>query len=421
MILKKNTIIQNVYLIFIIVYPLLNNYKFIIPIGDIIALALFPLFFAAKRIKISNNISYKKYKYYIFYSIITIPMAILLSDRFNIQDIFTKNFHLVLYAIYGLYFGKKLFDSKKFFNIYIKILNILVLLAIFQQLVYYLTNTQIYYILPNISLNYSVDNYSDYIRVFNRAAASQGYRASSLFLEPAHFSFFVVIGLAYKLINEDKNLCNLLIIIMYLLSIAFSYSTGGVISALIAVCYYVFFYKPEKQVKYDFVFKISISIISIVSVIYVLSTNSLLLITILNRINSIGDTSYDTSGNRRVLRGYYIWKKLPFYNKVMGTGMGNLLETIKSKDLIVLTDAKFSDEMSCLFYNLCSVGVVGTYLYFTSLISNWKKVSSFGKLIIVIYIFSCIFNNILLHATSVIFLVLIFSERIKIGADDSGC
>ncbi len=332
---------------------------------------------------------------------------------FDFKDVFSKMFHLILYGVYGLYFGNKFFEIKIFFKKYLEVLNVLVLLAIIQQMIYLVTKAQIYLVIPNIPLNYSIENSENYIRFFSQANSIQGYRASSLFLEPSHFAIFVAIGLAYKLLNDYKKKYDIIIIFLYLLAIVFSYSTGGVICAIIIIGYYIFIYKAENKKKINFKFKILISVSLFVSLIYVISKNTLLISTVFNRIKGIGSTLYDTSGNRRVLRGFYIWKELPFLNKVLGTGMGNLLETIKSKNMIVLTDTIYTDEMSALFYSLCSVGVIGTGLYFNSIISNWKSADSFVKLIIILYIFSCFYNNIILHATSIIFLTIIFSKRSK--------
>lgn len=412
--IQRSRIPQKIYIVFIILYPILNNYKFIIPIGDIMGICLLPYFLLEKRAILTETIYSKQYYIFLLYCLIILPIVVLLGGDSDLGDIFSKCFHLVLYATYALYLGKKYFNYDIFFEKFINILNVLVYLAIFQQIIYALIHHQIYYIIPNIPLNYSVENYDSYISMFRLAAASQGYRASSLFLEPAHFALFVVIGLAYRLLKPTKEYNDFIMVLLYLVAIVFSYSTGGVLSAVIVVLYYIFFYRTEMKGRYDTLFKITLTVIAIFGVIFVLSTNSLLLTTIQNRINSIGSTVYDTSGNRRVLRGYYVWKEIPILNKILGTGMGNLLAIIKTNNIIVLTDTKFSDEMSTLFYSLCSVGIVGSFLYFFSIIKNWSKAQSFGKLIIILYLFSCIFNNILLHATSAIYLVLMFScqERI---------
>lgn len=418
--IKKKYIIQNLYIIFIIVYPILNNYKLGIPIGDTIALLLMPIFILSKRNNNGgDNLHDKYYYFYLIYCVITLPLLIIISSSFDFKDTFSKMFHLILYAVYGLYFGNKFFDLKLFFEKYLKVLNILVLLAIVQQIIYLFTKSQVYLIIPNLPLNYTIENSENYIRVFTQANSIQGYRASSLFLEPSHFAIFVVIGLAYKLLNDWKKNRDIITIVLYLISIACSYSSIGIICSIIIIGYYMIFYKAVNKKSKNFIFKIFVMIIFVASIIYILSTNSLLIKAVLDRINGIGSKLYDTSGNRRILRGYYIWKDLPFFNKIIGTGMGNLLETIKLNKMLVLTDMDYTDEMSALFYNLCSVGVIGTVLYFSSIMSNWKTADAFVRLIIILYVFSCLFNNILLHATSIIFLVIIFSKRNKVIKYDS--
>lgn len=406
--LSKKELKIKLYTLVIILYPILNNYKFILPIGDILAISSIIILLPKKPINKLENV--KLYKMFILYSIISLPFCIVLSRKIDLYDVFTKNFHLILYMYFALYLSKYYFDKKIFVKYLENVAFIVILIQIFEQLVYTVTKTQIYMILPNLTLNYAITNYDEYIHRFTLAAASQGYRPSSLFLEPAHFATFAIIVLSLELTKVNKSNKDYLFIISIIISIIFSYSTGGIMCCCICIIYYFVFCKSKNR---ELLFKIALISIGIFSVFMIINSESRLFEIVFNRINSIGSTVYDTSGNRRILRGFYIWDALPNFNKIFGTGTGNLLSTIVNNNIMVLTDTIFSEEMNAFLYLLSSTGIVGLILYFKSIVSGFLKKSQFRKLISILYLVICYFNNLLFHSVSIMYLLFIFMSDME--------
>lgn len=406
----KEGFLITLYSIIVIFLPILNVYKFVLPVGDVLAILGFFVLYNNRNWIGGNETRAQRTGYGIFviYCILSIPLSIISGA--DINEIFSKNLHLVLYMIYGIYLSKYYFRYSEFFNLFLRVVSVLACIELAQFIVYLATGRQLLLLIPSIPLNYSISNYRDYTDMFTRAALSQGYRPSSLFLEPAHYAFYALIALIIVLMKKNKSKYEYIKILIYILSIICSYSSGGVICMAICIIYYFVANGANHKSTAEFIFKTSMIAASIFAAVYVLQHETRLISMISERLMSIGSSTYDTSGNRRVLRGLFVWRELPFLNKIFGTGMGNLLSTIVHENILVLTDRAFSDEMSSLFYLMCSCGILGTCLYYWTIIRKFFFSNQIQKLVIITFLISSFFNNNILQGVSVIYLLMMFTK-----------
>lgn len=406
--IRKKKVAYFIYNSYIILLPILNIYRIGLPIGDIVGLVLFP-YFALRCNKMKGEKQDKRnahrYRIFLVYVIILLPIQMCICRSFDLSDVLSRLVHIILYSMYGIFFSFYLFDYDFFCVMILKIACILAPLTIIQQIIYRAVGIKTYLLLHYLDLNYSIIDYSEYVRRFNVATESSGYRASSIFLEPAHFCMYILIPLAIVFMKKNKRHIDHIVIMVICVSIICSYSTGGVFGLLICVFYYIILLR-ENQKKW---FKVVLILFSSFAGIYILTCNTQLVSLIVGRISEIGSNVYDTSGNRRVLRGFILWRKLPNLIKIFGAGVGMLQGTIIKLNLIVLTDVSYSEEMNTYATLLCTNGIIGTVLYCRSIITEYKKKNELCQLITILFLLTSIFNNYIYQAISVLYLVFVFT------------
>lgn len=409
MVISLKNMWSELYILLIVLFPIINNYSVFIPIGDILAIILLPIFYLKRRkanlVRIENT---KNYFLFLIFSFFSLLVNIINTPSLKYAEIFAKNFHIVLYAIYALYLSKYFFNLDSFTSKLKKVIDFVVIIEIIEQIIYMVSGKQLYLLLPFLRLNYTDTLYSDYVRDMTFASMSQGYRPSSLFLEPAHFASVVIIGLVFRITENNKSYRDYIFLLMYVFSIFISRSTGGIVSLGICCLFYLFFCKVESQKERKF--KYLLGTVVLCTSLYLLIGNSSVMKIVLSRIGEIGSMVYDTSGNRRVLRGYLVFGELSNLHHFIGTGFGNLLNTITLNGISVLTDTSYTEEMAQIPYLLCSTGIIGTILYYYTFLKKFIKRNNINKLLTVIFVLSGVFNNYILQASCILYMVCIFNK-----------
>ena len=400
---------RELYILLLVLFPILNNYTLFIPVGDILAIILLPIFYMKRgRTNLVWVESTKNYYLFLIFSFFSLLVNAICTPSLSYSEIFTKNFHIVLYAIYALYLSKYFFNLDSFTSKLIKVMDFVVIIEIIEQIVYMVTAKQLYLVLPFLRLNYSDTLYGEYVRNMTLANIGQGYRPSSLFLEPAHFASVVIIGLVFRITEKNKSYKDYIFLLMYVVSILISRSSGGIVSLGICCLFYLFFCKIESHKERKF--KYLLGLVVLCASVYLLIGNSSIMDIVMSRIGEIGSMVYDTSGNRRVLRGYLVFEKLSTLNHIIGTGFGNLLNTITINGISVLTDTSYTEEMAQIPYLLCSTGFIGTFAYYFAFLKKFSKRKNVNKLITVIFVLSGFFNNYIVQASSMLYMVCIFNR-----------
>lgn len=400
---------SEIYMLLLVLFPILNNYSIFIPVGDILAIILLPILcMKRKKLSVTRIENTKNYLVFLIFSFFSLLVNMVYSPSLNYSEIFTKNFHIVLYAIYALYLSKYFFNLDSFTSKLKNVLDFVVIVEIIEQIIYTISGKQLYLLLPFLRLNYTDTLYSDYVRNMTFASISQGYRPSSLFAEPAHFASVVIIGLVFRITEKNKSYKDYILLLMYVVSILISRSSGGIVSLGICCMFYLFFCKVESRKERKF--KCLLGAVVLCTSLYLLIGNSSIMNIILSRIREIGSTVYDTSGNRRVLRGYLVFGELSSLHHIIGTGFGNLLNTITLNGIRVLTDTSYTEEMAQIPYMLCSTGLTGTLLYYFTFLKKFSKRKNINKLLTVIFVLSGFFNNYILQASCMLYMVCIFNR-----------
>lgn len=409
MIISLKNLWRELYILLLVLFPILNNYTLFIPVGDILAIILLPIFYMKRRrtnlVWVENT---KNYFLFLIFSFFSLLVNAICTPSLSYSEIFTKNFHIVLYAIYALNLSKYYFNLDSFTSKLIKVMDFVVIIEIIEQVVYMVTAKQLYLLLPFLRLNYSDTLYSDYVRNMTLANIGQGYRPSSLFLEPAQFASVVIIGLVFRITEKNKSYKDYIFLLMYVVSILISRSSGGIVSLGICCLFYLFFCKIESPKERKF--KYLLGLVVLWASVYLLIGNSSIMNIVMSRIGEMGSMVYDTSGNRRVLRGYLVFEKLSTLNHIIGTGFGNLLNTITINGISVLTDTSYTEEMAQIPYLLCSTGFIGTFAYYFAFLKKFNKRKNVNKLITVIFVLSGFFNNYILQASSMLYMTCIFTK-----------
>lgn len=404
----RKSICYELFAILIAIFPLLNVYRLgPLPMGDIIAIFFLPLLLSRKSLKLNTCKNEKWYVLFLIYSFSSIIIGFFYVESIELSGFFGKIFHLVFYFIFGIVLAKKYLRIEYLKNVIIKISILLSGCVLLEWVLAKFLKIEIYAIVPFFKLNYSVTNYSDYVRLFSSASLSQGYRPSGLFLEPAHYCAYAIIGLVLLLSKNNIRKIDFFGILIIVSGILMSKSTGGIICAIVCFGYYIFFLHETKLS-----IKIAFVLVGLAFIVNLCINDDGLILLLSSRISEIGSNVYDTSGNRRVLRGLYVWRELPNITKVLGCGVGMLEPLIQSKGIMVLTDSSFSEEMNMIFYLICSFGIIGSVLYICSFILNFLNSDHTRKMLIFVYLFLGIYSNYIFHALSIVFIALIFiSEK----------
>ncbi|WP_220493644.1 hypothetical protein, partial [Pseudoalteromonas sp. SR41-8] len=232
--------------------------------------------------------------------------------------------------------------------------------------------------LPFLEIKYGnelIENSSYYFSEF-------GYRFSSLFSEPAHFSQYIGLALLLLVLQEkvifSKRFDSSL---MFLLAISLLLSASGTGFALLILVFIAFTKVRILQNKsiLGLLFFIYISIPAIAFVLLNFSTG-------FERMTSFSDVS---SIYIRVIRPYSVYFDMPVLQMIFGVGYGNYSEYVLSLNTLTA----FELERNITWANSGAFLLVGVggfallpYLYFHYSISRKCIISMFTTLFIVLHL-----------------------------------
>lgn len=399
--------------VFMAFFPILNQYSIgSLPFGDLISLFYIVLFVFFFKNKLDINFSRSSKIFFIFllYVFLSLPLLLIIKAEIDFFDIFTKSFHLILYSVFAFIVAKKMCDLRLLSYLVKKISIFCSYILIIEQILSVFFHVRLYLLIPFLRLNYALKSYDDYVRTYSYVLKFQSYRPTAIFLEPSHACMYVIIGLAIILSQTNKSKSDFIHIFVIVLSIICSYSTSGMLCGLFCISYYAFFVKSIN--KKEVYFKCGVVTICLLGVLFVVVGNEDIFKTLYGRIEKIGTDMYDSSGNRRVLRGLYVWNDMPMITKLFGTGLGCLLQDIANNNIMVLTDTEYIEEMNTVFCTMSTFGLTGSILYFTSIIKNlfYKQSTNLQRMVIVSYLFSCFYSNWIYHAVIILYYIFIFYD-----------
>jgi len=200
----------------------------------------------------------------------------------------------------------------------------------------------------------------------------QSGRFSSIFLEPAHFAQYTMVGMVLLLfVGKNDSYRFLKAGIITAAIIASSSSLGLVIS--FAMWGYYFLMQSENIGKAI----INLMIFGFMVLVFGLAalSDEVLLSTLMGKINSVADGGVveNTSMYMRMVCGWQAYSDFPFLTQVFGCGNGNVGDyiNISGHGLSRYIDTiNFVGYMGCMPMLFCEMGLVGCYLFFSFLYSK---------------------------------------------------
>lgn len=274
---KSNKIIYT-YSCLIAFLPIMSIYASGIPgltLGDL-CLLLFLIYSVLNRNyhhSFSGKKSVKIWRLFIiiiFYYSISFLCSILLQYRPPVLDMSVRILRFMFYVIILLEVSKKYFDYQIASKWIIRISIIATLYVILQYLLYYRYS----YILPGylkiipIYLNkYSLIDYATSYKL-------HFFRATSFFLEPAHYAQYAVVGLAIALFKQTRfQFRSIIVSIVISLGIVLSTSIQGIIiTAVLWIIWIPYIYKKSENKNGLIKFFLSLILLSLVGY-FILDTN----------------------------------------------------------------------------------------------------------------------------------------------------
>lgn len=411
--MKVNKIsIKKVVTLLIITSPILNIYKIgSLPLGGgdfALCLAILIFFFIDKPQKLSIKIhSYNVFVMFLLFFLMSI-MAIFVQGNFNISDFVSKWSRIIVYGITLLIVfigGINLDYAKK----YCVGLSIIFSLTVILQELLKLIGINVFPYLNILPLNYNVTNL-ELINVLNKRASFGGWRVSSIFPEPAHFTQYVLMGLAIVLFDkyEKNNMNNYLAkSIIITIAIIISASTNGyVIGLCIWGVWFLNIYRKKLTIR---TVLISTLFMSIVLILF-FKTNALN--NALYRLSTINSFSEGATGSVRLLQGLYVFKQLSLREMLMGVGFGNVSYYLAINSITTPFLSEIGNEyMNAFSTVLVSSGIIGYILFMCSWIKlSFTRKTALSKVSMLILTLLYCSSSIFYSSTTILFLTFALSE-----------
>lgn len=369
---------KKLYSFLIMLAPILNQYQ-ILPLTYLEIVAV--LGTALLILKKQRIIRLEKYAQFsivgFFTSIIAFAINFFYINSFDV-GIGTITIRMIKYIFLFFGFviaGKEFFDTTYAKRIYRILIAVTVVAFFVQYLAFLISGRNLYFIIPNLTLNYNEGvNSSEFVRTtISDISAGYFYRPSSFFLEPAHFSLFVVPWLALELFDEESP--KYLGVILVSASVLLSTSSLGFVGVLIVWSIYAFHYAKQMKKDYRKWIALPFFIVFLYFVINYIANDSGFITSVNIKLKSITKLSAGSSLTVRLFRGALYYNEIGFLQKVFGVGYGNLSAYYDAVHMFIIYDANVTEKayMSGLFTILNSFGIIGLLMYIRWMVSVWKS------------------------------------------------
>lgn len=360
---------KKIFTVLLCFWPMLNVYSYqaggLLGIGDICV-----LLYACMNIRYCRRIRFfREVEYYFVFLIAIIALSLidtcLIGEKGDGLGAITSVARIAFYSVIIVVFVPRLFEVEYGIRIIKGITVISSLVVYLQTLLYMFLGRVTLLILPVLPLA----NGETYSKMYNTLVAHSGryyFRASAFFSEPAHFAQYALIGILLFLYtrNGEQNVSDRKSFWLAVLcsgATVLSTSSIGIILTVVIWVYWTVSVLLRKYVSVNLMKNYAI-VVPLCAVAFLYLIQRLNVFTIL-----LGKLKYTTimdsnsSFAYRVTRGFEIFSKFPFWEKLFGIGFGNLKTYLQSSD--TLNEYARSDYMNSMAYILCSVGVVGFLLF----------------------------------------------------------
>lgn len=351
--------------------PWLGNYSFLIDkltLGDFILLMVFLInVFSNRRLFISNFKNPQKYLliFYI-YGFIIVCLSFLSNSIFVNSLVINRTIKLGFYIIIIFFMITPELTDFGYFTKYYRIIVYVSCAAILMQyLAFYLGGIYLEFKLP--FLTYS----SDFAEQFDYTASRlSSFRPDSIFLEPAHFVYYVIGYLPICLFKKYNGKPNIIEATLVTLCILMSVSSTGVFYLISIWCYFLF----------AFLLKSKISLYKKISTMFIVLIISYAIITIfintelytaiarLGRVNSVGAIEYSNAWDKLILGSEYLFE-LNDLERIFGIGFGNYRTGIFT---------------TSIYFIIYSTGIIGGVFFLLWILNHYINSNNLGKSMIIL-------------------------------------
>lgn len=350
--------VSSVITFLIVIYPLLSVYGM-----SQISLGMVLMFFIIIGYALLNRkIKFCWPRYYWLYFVYMMITRVLFSNSVSVNSLFSLSF-----VTFSILLGVAIpyFNLEYGIKLYKKIVLLSSIFFFVQEIMFNLLGFRISGIIPFLPLNIPQN-----ISTFEFIQLNMYFeRSSSFFLEPAHFSQFIIPLFAIELFNEKKYI-NFYTSIIFLDIVLLRSGTGLILLSLIVIV--KIFYE---LVRVAFIKKI-LAIVLLLPVFFlgiVTYVNSEYGKSIIERSSEFEKVDATTSAYVRIIRGFNLFDIYPLINKYLGLnspeGIKKFIDSTKMYVLFQEKDLLFSGIQSILIYG-GFVGMVLFLIHFVSLNRN---------------------------------------------------
>lgn len=358
-------LLNKLYTLCVAIVPMLAMYASGIPGFSLADVVLFMFtFIAALNFSREDNNKFGGDVKWLFCGMVLIlafDVVVMLVDSKNLYDVIIRTVRYGFYIFCFAFTSKKLIDVE-LLKKYVKNITLLSTLYIFLQYVMYkLGGIVLRGFIPWLPLYNEEYALRDYETLYQTM-----YRPTSLFLEPAHFSRYAIIGLIIILWRSDLNFKDILLGVMVSFGVLLSTSSQGYL--LLAVVWLLFALTRATKIKSDVVkLIIIIGVMCAPVLIYIIFTLPYVQETILRSLSGSISDSNSALGGR--LSGFLHFGDLSWFNKIFGAGFGNIPE---------------SGWLSSAAYWLYGGGIIIFAIYLIFLLASLVKLKRENKMIFLI-------------------------------------
>lgn len=388
-----------------LLFPILDEYKGIgdaLSFGEVFLIFCSLIFIIFKQRITINFLNKSIILLILLFSLLTC-LDFVINENLILNDSIFLLIRMFMYMIFIIIMSKSI-DIDKTIRIYEFICLFLCIFLFFQYVTYYLFDNITSSYLPFFEIKSSLINYANRDMSY---VYSIGFRPSSLFSEPAKLVQFLTPYLILLLFN-GKRFKNYFIKILFV-TLSFVLSTSFMGFLILVSVYFLYFFNAIKNGISKKKFVVLIGLITLICLLFFCS--EIIEENVARMINGITKSASISSAGLRLLRGWEIYYKLPFLNKIIGVGFGQVANFLLGNNISIYFGGGYSygEYMNTISYVLnCSgiVGAIGYLTYLRILYSNsclWVR-----QLIIIIFIIG-FGGSFLVTPTWVFFMIFIFA------------
>lgn len=369
---EENSRINRFITLIIISSPILNIYKvgqLPISFGELalsVSIVIYLLMNLRSIVLYRNGTSFLT----VFSIFFLVTIISVLSQRtLSLGDFFSKWSRIFVFCIVLDLVVRDMFEYRFACQVCTKLSFTLSVSVIVQELLR-ISGINVFPYIGVFPLNYSLQK-MELVELLRRRAAMGIWRVSSIFPEPAHFSYYVLLGLAIVLFCEDYLLYSekkrLIISVVLTAAILISTSaTGLFLCGILWILWIVHTFRDEITLE-----RLSI-VLAVMFAGGIVAVKTGALDKAMYRLNTTWSYAEGATGAVRFLQGIYVYKQLGFWHQMVGVGFGNISNFLSYNQITT----PFLKEVGNEYMNAFStVAVSGGMVCFSIFILLWIKIA----------------------------------------------